>query len=452
MLTLATIIPLLASAVVWVKYREGLNDPRKIALILIGGAAIRFGLAPVTGSIDTDNFAASASVYFSSGAFGVDWVNLPGFLYAEVLSYFPYALMRNFGFLDLTVLAHSTYAVETLFVKLPSIFADLGLGLVLSRLAGRFRPDLKGFVLAFYLFNPLTVYLSGVYGQYDDLFLFLLVASIYSFFVLRRPLLTGVLLGATVLVNPVGIAAWLPILALAVKARDLRSSLVVGLSGAFTFAIGVLPLLLQPNSVFQTTFERLVSAIPGDPIVGTVLQFPAFGISHVSSVGYGLSFRMLLELAGASLGFYFYPLLAGVAFLALTLLVVAKIRGSSAPGILVTAAYLLGVVGLFDFFFPTVFLQFTLWPFVLLLCLNLITGEERYISLSLILSVVIGVIYAVFVDKSFDRAAGVSGGLIADLQAVNSVWAMTGLVFSALMVYAVFLSVRAARSPIKEPT
>ena len=429
----------------WWRYRKGgLNGPRDAMWILISAVAIRLALAPVTGSIDTDNFAATSSVYYSTGAFGVDWVTLPGFLYFEFVSYLPYALLRNFGFGDWGVLAHSTYAVESIFVKLPAILADLGVGVLLAKFVASYRPNLRNFVLAVYLLNPLTVYLSGVYGQYDALFVLLLLGSVYCYFVLGRQLTTGILLGMTALVNPLGFVVWIPILGGVLYRREAKSALKILSAGILTLALGLVPLLIQPGSVFQTSFERLLNAIPGDGIIGTVYPFIAFGGTYLSSVGYGLSFRYLLELSGFSLGSYFYPVAAAVAFVLVTAILL-RFSSSLRHGAYGCLAYALGVVGLFQFFFPTIFLQYAVWPLAILLSLYAVTGLSRYLSLAVLNTVLAGVLYEVLVDKPIDRATGIGGELIGNLGLINSIWAMVGLVYSAFAVYLVFVAVQGMR-------
>jgi Gpi18-like mannosyltransferase len=58
-----------------------------------------------------------------------------------------------------------------LLLKLPAILADLGLGLIIHKvifkLTGSIKRSLLG--MAVYIFNPVTVFLSGIWGQTDSL-------------------------------------------------------------------------------------------------------------------------------------------------------------------------------------------------------------------------------------------------------------------------------------------
>ena len=139
-------------------------------------------------------------------------------------------------------------------------------------------------------------------------------------------------MGATSLVNPVGFVAWVPLVALSLKRRNLNPFLTLSMGGLGILALGLAALRFQPRHVFQTTLERFLTAIPADNIVGTIFHFIAFGQPFTSSVGYVLSFRFLLELAGGSLGYYFYPVGAAVAFVVFSLLVFSVARARSVPG------------------------------------------------------------------------------------------------------------------------
>ena len=450
MLVTSVAIPALLSLAAWRRYRGRWMTSREMLFLFVGAAAIRLALAPVTGFIDTDNFAATASTFFSSGAFGIDWVSLPGFLYVELASYFPYALLRGLGFTDWTVLAHSTYLVEALFVKAPSILADLGTGLVLAKIAERFRPNLKGVVLGLYLFNPLTVYISGVYGQFDTVFVFLMLATLYSHFVLRRPVFTGLLLGATSLVNPAGFVLWVAFILFDRRAHA-RPSVETYATGGLVFVAGLAPLLSGSSSVLQTTIERLASSYPGDNVVGISYNFLALGQVHYSSVGYGLTFRFLLELLGYSAGPYFYPVAAAAAFLAFVVIMFGLRGRKHTSAALPVLTFSLGAISLFEFFFPTIFLQFALWPLALLFCIYAFWGDGRYLWVTYVITLLAGILYVGLVDKPLERATGAGLSLLADLRLVNALWAMIGVAYSVLMIYVVLLTINSARRPDSAP-
>ncbi len=56
-----------------------------------------------------------------------------------------------------------------LLLKLPAIVGDIGLGLVIYKLVKKLNPKRAILAYAFYIFNPLTIFLSGIWGQTESL-------------------------------------------------------------------------------------------------------------------------------------------------------------------------------------------------------------------------------------------------------------------------------------------
>lgn len=76
------------------------------------------------------------------------------------------------------------------FLKLPGIFADLGIGFLLFKFSSAVIPGLTRnpsklpyVISALYLFNPAVIYLSSVWGQIEPVTNFFLLLSLYSAFV-----------------------------------------------------------------------------------------------------------------------------------------------------------------------------------------------------------------------------------------------------------------------------
>jgi hypothetical protein len=80
------------------------------------------------------------------------------------LGYSPYAVLQTLGFHDANFLGHQAGILESVFVKLFPILTDTMIFLLLPR----FKNDAKSFVWAtFYFLNPLAIFVSSVWGQYD---------------------------------------------------------------------------------------------------------------------------------------------------------------------------------------------------------------------------------------------------------------------------------------------
>src|SRR3989442_12975843 len=98
-------------------------------------------------------------------------------------------------------------------------------------------------------------------------------------------------------------------------------------------ALGLTPVLLDTRSpVVLTSSERLLHAIPGESVVEGTFQFSAMGVTYWSSIGYGLTYRFLLQLMGITVGLFVYPVGAAVGLILLTTLYFRKNRKTIDPG------------------------------------------------------------------------------------------------------------------------
>jgi Gpi18-like mannosyltransferase len=69
--------------------------------------------------------------------------------------------------------AMETLNMQAAFLKLPAIFADLGIGWLIYRLSS------KTLLSALYLFNPAVIYISTIWGQIESIPIFFILLSLY---------------------------------------------------------------------------------------------------------------------------------------------------------------------------------------------------------------------------------------------------------------------------------
>ncbi|SRR6266566_1407355 len=150
----------------------------QIGVALIIGLLCRFALAGVTAHIfDTTNYLVSARAWFQfgnpSGSLGP---TLPVTFFLYWMGYSPFALLQTLGFRDITFLGHQTGVFEAIFIKMFPILSDMVAFLFLLR----FKNDGKTFVWsAFYFLNPLAIFISAVWGQYEAATVALVVLGTY---------------------------------------------------------------------------------------------------------------------------------------------------------------------------------------------------------------------------------------------------------------------------------
>lgn len=75
-----------------------------------------------------------------------------------------------------------TLNMQAVFMKLPIIFADLGVAWLIYQLLPEKKKKTKLILVSLYLFNPAVIYISTVWGQIESITLFFLLLSLYFYF------------------------------------------------------------------------------------------------------------------------------------------------------------------------------------------------------------------------------------------------------------------------------
>jgi hypothetical protein len=375
------------------------DDKTTVIKLVVVGLALRFILAPISAFADDVRvFSELGALYYGSGVFGAQWVSLPGFVYVETAVYLPYALLRALGFQDFQFLSLSIYSVEALFTKIPSILCDLGTFYYLLRIAKKYFPEKGILVSGLFLLSPLTIYISGILGQFDSIFMFLVIACIYYLVVNFNTLKATIFSGLAAVLNPVGLATAIPLLA-SVLLKESRKAMIKSLLLIiFVLCVSILPFFFETKSpLLLTSYERLTIGVPGETFHGIQIIFYAYGI-HISSLaGYGLTFRSLLAPLGIEPGPLLYPYGAAFLFLILIFAFVYKIRKDfrfkESRSVIYTGTFMLIVASLFQLTFPTIFDQFVIWVAGLLLVAYVLCRNRKLLSIFILVSIATGFIY-----------------------------------------------------------
>jgi len=423
------------------------EDKRTIMTIAIVGLALRLVLAPVTAyADDTQIFAELGALYFGSGVLGAQWVSLPGFVYLETVAYFPYALLRAFGFQDYQFLFLDIYSVELLFTKIPSILSDFGSFYYIQKMATKYAPDKKILLPGLYLLNPLTVYISGVLGQFDPIFIFAVIASIYYLVAEYNSFKATIFSSFAAILNPVGIATFIQLLVNVYFKSGRKDMIKRLLLGTGIFAVALLPFFFEAKSpVVLASFERLIGAIPGEPFYGRNLNFYAYGTLVNSSVGYGLTFRFLLEMLGFELGSIFFPYVAALIFLTFVGIFTYKIcktHAKTTHGLIYTVTFMLVVTSLFQLTFPTIFDQFVVWIGGLLLVSYIISQNRKFLQVFTIISVSTGFIYILTWRNYLQLISGVETVPLGNPIVATIASAFIGTLYSLILLIIIIITLK----------
>lgn len=142
------------------------------------GLLCRLAIAPVaTHRFDMDVFLASTRSWFQYGTpNGSIGPTLPLTFLFYWIPYSFYALLQILGFHDMYLPTHQEGVVEGIFIKMFPFAADMLVFFVLLQV----RRGGKSLVWAgFYLLNPLSIYISAVWGQYDVASVALIVLGVF---------------------------------------------------------------------------------------------------------------------------------------------------------------------------------------------------------------------------------------------------------------------------------
>jgi hypothetical protein len=415
------------------------NNKKSVTRILIAGFAIRLILAPLTAyTNDLQIFAQLGALYFGSGILGAQWVSLPGFVYIQIATYFPYALLRAAGFQDFQFLALSIFAIEAFFAKIPSILGDLGTVFYLRKMSQKYMPEKEALLVGLYMLNPLTIYISGILGQFDPIFLFTIILSIYYLTAKYDKVKATIFSSLALIINPIGAATFIPLLAKVKNKENLFAAVKVLLLAFSIISALMLPFFFEPKSpVLLTSYERFLTGIPGEAFYSKQFNFYLYGIIISSSVGYGLTFRFMLELLGHELGPLFYPLGTLAAFFALTVFFIYQMyrtKKVNAHETLLIGTFMLCTAIIFQLTFPTIYDQFVIWIAGLLLVAYLLSKEKIFITIFTIISITTGCIYVAVWRNYVQLISGVERVSLGNPYLSNIMSASIGVLYSAMLI------------------
>jgi len=122
---------------------------------------------------------------------GVSWLNQPlgtallfafcAFLKNIIFSLFEF-LNQNINIFPSFIMPFLEANLHSWMVKLPFILADIGLGFLIYKIVFQFKPKFATLAAIIFLFNPVLIYNSTIWGQTDSLINLLAISGIYFTF------------------------------------------------------------------------------------------------------------------------------------------------------------------------------------------------------------------------------------------------------------------------------
>ncbi len=149
-----------------------------VLVVLVAGVLCRIALAATTAHVfDMNVYLTSIRGWFQYRTpVGSVGPTLPFTFFLYWIFYSPYALLQLAGFRDVQILGHAAGLVESVFVKLFPMVMDVTIFFLFLR----FRKDGATFVWGtFYFLNPLSIFVSSVWGQYEAATVTFIVWGVY---------------------------------------------------------------------------------------------------------------------------------------------------------------------------------------------------------------------------------------------------------------------------------
>lgn len=231
--------------------------PKKLLITITLGLLIRFLIMPFAGHWDLTSLNQVALSLYTDGikyAYNYYYAIYPPFAY--LFLGFWQKLISVFLFNDFSSLINSEVLYSfsdphiyryLFFLKLPYLFFDLGIGLLLYLMQSKQKKDQ---ILALWLFNPITLYATFAWGTLDIIPTFLCVLALYLA-EKKHPIFGAIALGFGASFKAFPLLLLVPYCLLAIK-DSYKKRLFAVISGALPFVLILLPFL--GNADFVTRF------------------------------------------------------------------------------------------------------------------------------------------------------------------------------------------------------
>ncbi len=175
-----------------------------------------------------------------------------------------YLSSRNYNpseVMHILALAQPGIQQMLLVMKLPFLFFDIGIGLMILHLIEDPKKALLGYKL--WLFNPVSILVSYVIGQYDIMVTFFIVLSLFLY-KKRKENSTALALGMAAAIKAVGLLLLLPFALFRIRQNSALSPTKKAVKFIQTILLGLLPPILGvlPLQLFAPYYESANLAMP----------------------------------------------------------------------------------------------------------------------------------------------------------------------------------------------
>lgn len=190
----------------------------------------------------------------------VSWLNQPlgtallfalcAFLKNIIFSFFEF-LNQNIAIFPSSIIPILETNLHVWLVKLPFILADIGMGFLIYKIVFQFKPKFATLAATIFLFNPVLIYNSTIWGQTDSLINLLALSGLY--FIFQKKYFWGIWLFLLGFLFKMSLIIYLPIFGLLLikQIKDWQKMILPILSFFIFLFLIALPFKLEGFNSFH---------------------------------------------------------------------------------------------------------------------------------------------------------------------------------------------------------
>lgn len=198
--------------------------------------------------------------FYENIFWNVSWPNQPlgSILLFALVSFLKTNIFNFFAFINQSIPAFPSFIIpileknlHTWLVKLPFILADLGIAKLIYDIVKQRYPKKALLAASFFLFNPLVIYNSTVWGQTDSLINLLALSGIY--FTYQKKYLPGIILFLSSFLFKLSLIIYLPVFGILIlkNLKDWKKMISPILIFTVSIYLIALPFRLGDKGSFQ---------------------------------------------------------------------------------------------------------------------------------------------------------------------------------------------------------
>lgn len=223
--------------------------------------------------------------FYENSIWGVSWPNQP---FGSILLFSLIATIKNtlFGFimfLNNTFSFFPSFIIPILesnlhawLVKLPFILSDVGIGFLIYKISSKYFPKKSILATCLFIFNPVVIYNSTIWGQTDSLINLLALTGIY--FIFEKKYFLGIFLFLSTFLFKLSLIIYLPIFGLFLlkQLKDWRQFVAPIITFLFFLFILALPFTFGDKTPYEWVWYMYTNRVL--PRQGSMLNGNAFNL------------------------------------------------------------------------------------------------------------------------------------------------------------------------------